>query len=178
MVWILVPNPPRERPIAWSSPSWGAGTVLMSLHDGAVDHRVFVVGIGGEMVEDPFPGAGFGPAAEAPVSVLPVAEAFRQIAPGNAGEVAIQHRFDEQAVICCGHPDRTLLARQQVLDPVPLLVAKSISAHRSARSKLTVDESKNAPRRNRLFVRWADYRPTVAILTHLPAPDGAATGRN
>ncbi len=76
-------NPPRERPMAWSSRSFlGAGTVLMGPHNGAVDHRVFVVEVGGKMLKHPLPDTGFGPTAEASVDVLPVAEAFRQIAPG------------------------------------------------------------------------------------------------
>ena len=109
----------------------------MSPHDGAVDHRVFVVSFGREMLEDALPDAGFGPAAETPLGVLPPAQAFRQVAPGNTGAVTIQHRFDEQAVIGGGDPDRTFPARQQVLDPVPLVVAKSVAAHRSAPQKLT-----------------------------------------
>jgi hypothetical protein len=36
----------------------------MGAHNGAVDHRVFVVGIGREMLENPLPDAGFGPPAE------------------------------------------------------------------------------------------------------------------
>jgi hypothetical protein len=40
---------------------WGAGTVLMGAHDGAVEHRVFGVGIGGQRREDllPDPACGF-----------------------------------------------------------------------------------------------------------------------
>ena len=45
-VWILVLSPPRERPIAWSSPAFlGDGAMLVGAHNGAVDHRVFVVGV-------------------------------------------------------------------------------------------------------------------------------------
>jgi hypothetical protein len=39
----------------WSSPALGgAGAMLVGAHDGAVDHRVFVVGIRGEMLKYPF----------------------------------------------------------------------------------------------------------------------------
>jgi len=57
MAWILVLNPPLLRPIAWSSPSFflSAGAVLMCAHDGAVDHRVFVVCIGRQHFEDLLP---------------------------------------------------------------------------------------------------------------------------
>ncbi len=92
----MVLSPPRERPMAWSSPAFfRAGAMLMATHDGAVHHRVFVVGVFGEMFENPPPDTGFGPAAEAAVHVLPVTEAFRQIPPGDAGTVAIQHGLDE-----------------------------------------------------------------------------------
>jgi hypothetical protein len=92
----LVLNPPRERPIAWSSPTFlGAGAVLMSAHDGAVDHRVFVVGIRGQVAEKPFPNARLGPSAEASVHVLPIPEALRQVTPRNAGTIAVEYRLDE-----------------------------------------------------------------------------------
>ena len=126
-------NPPRERPIAWSSPAFfRARAVLMGAHNGAVDHCVFVVGIRRKKLKDLLPDSGFGPSAEALVHVLPVAEAFRQIAPGNACPVAIEHRFEKQAVVGCRHSDRTLPPRQQVLDPVPLVIAQSVTAHGSA----------------------------------------------
>jgi hypothetical protein len=133
MVWILVLNPPRERPIAWSSPAFfRAGAVLMGAHDGAVNHCIFVVGVRRKKLKDLLPGSGFGPSAEALVHVLPGAEAFRQIAPGEASPVAIEHCFDKQAVVGCGHSDRTLPPRQKVLDPVPLVIAQSVAAHGSA----------------------------------------------
>jgi hypothetical protein len=104
----------------------------MRTHNGAVEHRVFVVGIGRQMLEDPLPDPGFGPPAEPPVHVFPVAETLRQIAPRDAGAIAIQDRLDEQAVVRRGHADMFLPPRQQVFDPVPLVVAQCVAAHRSA----------------------------------------------
>ncbi len=75
---------------------WGAGAMLVGAHDGAVDHRVFVVGIGSEMLEDPLPDAGFRPAAEVPVNVAPLPEALRQVAPRNPSSIPEQHRLDKQ----------------------------------------------------------------------------------
>ena len=52
--WIFVLSPPRLRPMACVSSFFGrAGAVLMGPHDGAVDYRVFVVGIGGQMLKHP-----------------------------------------------------------------------------------------------------------------------------
>jgi hypothetical protein len=109
--------------------------MLMGSHNGAVDHRVFVVGIGGEVLEDPAPDARFGPPAKALVNVLPVAEAFRQVAPGYPGPVAIQYRFHEQAIVRRGYPDAARPTRQQVFDAIPLVIAQSVAVHRSAPHK-------------------------------------------
>jgi hypothetical protein len=78
--------------------------MLMSTHDGAVDHRVFVVGLLGQMLKELHPDTPLGPTAEAAVHILPTAEALRQVAPGDAGAVTEQDRFDEQAVVGRGHP--------------------------------------------------------------------------
>ena len=80
-VWILVLTR-RERSIAWSIPAFlGARAVLVSAHDGAVDHRISVVGVGREVSESSLPGTGLGPAAEGADDVPPVTEAFRHIMP-------------------------------------------------------------------------------------------------
>ena len=106
--------------------------MLMRPNDGAVAHRILVIGIGRQMLEDLLPDAGLGPAAEALVRILPVAEALRQIAPGDPGAVAIEHRLDESTVVFGSHADMADPPRQQVLDPLPLVVAQSLSGHASA----------------------------------------------
>jgi hypothetical protein len=50
---------------------FGAGTVLMGAHDGAVDHRVFIVRVGGQMQKNSFPDTSLGPTAEAAVILNP-----------------------------------------------------------------------------------------------------------
>ena len=111
--WILVLNPPRDRPIAWSSPAFfGTGAVLMSTYNGAVDHRIFVVGLSSEMLENLLPDARFGPSTEALMHILPIAAAFRQIAPRHTGSITIQHCFDEQPIVRSCHPHMTLLPSQ------------------------------------------------------------------
>ena len=106
--------------------------MLVIAHDGAVDHRVFVVGIGREMLEDPLPDTGFRPAAEAPMTVAPLPKALRQVAPRDTGSIPEQHRLDEQLVVRRRHPNRSRTAGQYVLDPVPLVVMQSVAPHRSA----------------------------------------------
>src|SRR5215472_13351931 len=91
--WIFVLRPPRLWPSAWFSTFFeSAGAVLMSPHDGAVDHCVFVIVIGCQVPKDALPYAGFGPAAEPPVRILPVAEALRQVVPWYSRTVPVQHR--------------------------------------------------------------------------------------
>jgi hypothetical protein len=46
----------------------------MGAHDGAVDHRVFIVGVGRKMLEDTLPHAGGGPTAMTCVHILPGTE--------------------------------------------------------------------------------------------------------
>ena len=101
----------------------GAGAVLMGTHDGAVDHRVFVVRIGGEELKDPFPDPGLCPAAEAAMDVLPLAKAFRQIAPGNAGAKAVEDGLDEQANSLRRSRQLNQFGRRQIFDPVARVIA-------------------------------------------------------
>ena len=77
----------------------GAGTVLMGAHDGAVDHRVFIVGRCGQLLKSPLPDTGFSPTAEAMVNVFTVTETLRQVPPGDTRAVPIEHRLHEQAGI-------------------------------------------------------------------------------
>src|SRR4051812_35856003 len=127
----------------------GAGAVLMGAHDGAVDHRIFVVSVPGQALENPLPDAGFRPVGKAAVRVVLIAKALQLVPPGDAGAIAVEHGIDKQAVVRGGHANRTKPARQQILDPVPLVVTKGIAAHRSASPKLTAHESKKGRRWNR-----------------------------
>src|SRR5580693_528605 len=130
---ILVLNPPLLRPIASSSPAFfGSGAVLMSTHDGRIDHRVFVVGVLGQILEDPLPDAGLGPAGKARMNRLPVSEALRQVPPRHAGPISVQNRLNKQTIVRRRDAHMPQATRQQILDPVPLVVVQSISPHRSA----------------------------------------------
>jgi hypothetical protein len=106
--------------------------VLMSLHDGAVDHRVLVIAIGCQVLKDALPYAGFGPAAEPPVRILPAAEALRQVAPWYSRTVPVQHRLDKATIVTGSCTGVAQLAGKQVLNPFPLVIAKSIAGHKSA----------------------------------------------
>ena len=106
--------------------------MLMGAHNGAVDHRVFVVGVCGEMLKHLLPHTAFGPTAEPQVDFCPVTEPLRQIAPWHSGTITVQHRLHEQPIVRRGHPDRAFAPGLQGLDPLPLIVTQSETPHRSA----------------------------------------------
>jgi hypothetical protein len=124
--------------------------MLMSAHDGAVDHRIFVVSLSGEVLEHAFPDAGDGPAAEASLHLDPIPKTLRQVTPGNPGPIAVEHSFDKHPVVPRRHTNRPLTARQKVSDPLPLIITQAIASHRSAPNTLTGSEPKLASRQNPL----------------------------
>ena len=103
----------------------------MGTHDRAVDHRVFVVSVGGQQGKDGEPYAAFGPAAPSTVGVVPIAKTLGKITPGGAGAVPVYCRVDESTVIRL-HADATRPSWQLVLDQVPLVIAELVGAHESA----------------------------------------------
>jgi hypothetical protein len=54
------------------------------------------------------------------VRILPVAEALRQIAPGDSRTVPVQHRLDKATIVAGGGTDVAQLAGKQVFNPSPL----------------------------------------------------------
>src|SRR5580698_8052969 len=119
ITWILVVGPPRERPMAWSSPPFEcARTVLMSSDDGGVDHRVFVVRIVSQRLEKILPHAALRPPREPRVNVLPVAEALGQIPPWRPQAEFPNHRLNEKAIAQFAiASDMSRTTRQQMFNP-------------------------------------------------------------
>src|SRR5690606_22719373 len=114
------------------------GGVLVGPDDGGVDHRVLVVWVNDQLVEDDLPDTGVGPAQVAAVDVLPAAEAGGQIAPGNAGAVAVQDRVDEQAVVASGASAGVFASGDEAADGVPLSVGEGVSAGRDGGARCGV----------------------------------------
>ena len=106
-----------------------ARAMLMRSHDGAVDHGVFVVGILAQVFEHAQLDAALGPAAEPPVGVLPVPRAWRQITPGNAGAVAVQHRFYKASIVLSWSAYLTFALWKQLADAFSLVVAQPVSSY-------------------------------------------------
>jgi len=118
----------------------GAGAMLVSAHDGGVNHHVFVVMITGQEIENPLENAALGPSVEALIDDLPVAKALGQIAPRDAGAKLEKNGFDKQAIVGGRTGNMVFAARQNVFDPIPLVVAQRLSSHRS--SPLRADHSR------------------------------------
>ena len=97
--------------------------MLVSAHDGGVDHHVFVVVIACQQLENALENSAFRPPAEALVDDLPIAETLGEVTPRNARPVAAKDRFDEQAIVCRCAANVAFAARQKILDPIPLVVA-------------------------------------------------------
>jgi hypothetical protein len=117
--------------------------MLMGPHDGAIDYRVFVVGVRAQALEQPGPDAALGPLTEPGMHRLPRAEPLRQVAPRDAGAVAEQHCLDEQPIVLHRHTDVALTAGQKILDPIPLVVAQAIASHPSVPRLPTRYESRS-----------------------------------
>ena len=76
-------NPPRDRPIACAPSFFGAGVLLVSPHDGGVDHHVFVIVIARQQLENTLENTALRPSVESLIDNVPIAKAPRQISPGN-----------------------------------------------------------------------------------------------
>jgi hypothetical protein len=97
--------------------------VLVSAHNGGVDHHVFVIGIAGQQLENPLENAALCPSAKALVYDLPIAETRWQITPGDARSVSIKNRVNEQAVVRCSAANIAFAAGQKISDPLPLIIS-------------------------------------------------------
>src|SRR5450756_3208957 len=106
--------------------------VLMSAHDGGIDHHVFVVVIACQQLEKALENAALRPSTEALVHDLPVAETRRQVSPGDSRSIPVKNGFDEQPVVRCIAADMAFTAGQKILDPLPLVVSQSKALHGSA----------------------------------------------
>ena len=140
----------------------GAGAMLVSAHDSGVNHHVLVVVVAGQKPENPLENAALGPSVEALIDDLPVAKALGQIAPRNAGAKPEENGFDEQAIVRRHAAHMAFTARQNILDPIPLVVAQCISSHRSAPPRadhsrvrhLLIRESPARPKHKTFCVRF------------------------
>jgi hypothetical protein len=110
--------------------------MLMSTHDGAVDHRIFIVGVGREMLKNSLPDALYGPTTEPPMDVFPVAVPFGQVAPRHTWAIPKKHPVDKQAVVRRRHAAMAFLSWKQPANPLPLIVAQGVSSRQRHQCQL------------------------------------------
>ena len=121
--------------------------MLVSPHDGGVEHHVLIVGICGQVLEDALEHAALGLAAEALVGTLPITKPRSQIAPGDASPVATDHRLHKEPIVRSRPADMTLSSRQEIPDPLPPVVSQAVAPHDQPLTKLITPESFKPPQR-------------------------------
>ena len=88
----------------------------MSANDRAVDHKVLIVAIGRQRLEDTFPHIGMAPATEVLMHSLPLAIAFRQVTPMCTRTQDPEATVDEHPVVSAGPTGTASPARKQRRD--------------------------------------------------------------
>lgn len=101
--------------------------------EGGVDHPAPVVATFRQSWGNPLENAAFAPASQPLAGVLPIAEAPRKVAPGDAGPVAMRRRLDKRAIVGGRARDLALPAGKPILDPIPSIVPQTMTTHRQAR---------------------------------------------
>jgi len=152
MAWIVVLNPPLLRPIAWSSLSFFE-------RRRCADVRVRWC-CRSSRIRCPRRRPAFRrassirrswPARKSGVNLDRVAKPFRQVAPRYTRAISVKYRLDKQPVILGGNANMACSTRQNILDPVPLIVPKGVAAHLSTPNQLTSHESRRYTLGNRLI---------------------------
>jgi hypothetical protein len=106
--------------------------VLVSAHDGCIEHHALIVVVGGQHIEDTFKNAPLRPPIVALPDRFPATESFGQIPPGTPGAVTIEHGIDKKPIVLGRTADVPLTPRQKVPDPAPLVISKGMATHRPA----------------------------------------------
>lgn len=105
--------------------------MLVGSNDGGVDEDLAKSALSRQRGEDSMPDAGARLARKALVRAIPRAELWWQVTPGTACASNPQHRLDEHAVVFPAAPGIANLARQKVLDSLPLCICKLLP-HRAS----------------------------------------------
>ena len=109
--------------------------MLMSAHNGGVEHHVFTVVIAGQQLKNALENAAFCPSTKSLMHYSPITKARRQITPRDACPVSVKNGFDKQSVVCRGTTDMSFTPGQKILDLIPLIVSQSKALHGSALRK-------------------------------------------
>ena len=96
--------------------------MLVGAHDGGVDDQVFEVRAFHQRIEDAFPNALLGPAAEALENAVPMAKRWWQITPRRTRTRDPQHSVDKQTIVLAMPALVAFLTWNKMLNPPPLPV--------------------------------------------------------
>lgn len=100
----------------------------VSANDRGIEHHPFQVRVL-QRVKDSLPDALLGPATEPLKDAVPLTESFRQVAPRRSRPHDPQHGVEEQPIVLATATCITRFSRQQVLQPLPLLVRQLKPPH-------------------------------------------------
>ena len=115
--------------------------MLVGADDCRIEHDELVVRVSRQHLENAQKHATFAPSAVTAMRRFPRAIPFRQIAPGHASAIPIEHSIDEQAIVSSRAADMPNTTRQEILQPQPLVVAQSKALPASASRLPTTYES-------------------------------------
>lgn len=103
--------------------------MLVGANNGGVDEQMFHIGVAAQGIGHALPDTGFAPVREPHIRTMPVSQFCRQIAPRAAGAHAPQYGLDEPPVVFGRAAGIAGLARQQVFNAFPLVIAQHLPVH-------------------------------------------------
>lgn len=132
--WILVPNPPRERPRAWlERPPFYPGPCCLGLSTdhGGVDRQPLDIRIVRYGFEYSVDHALLDPAVIAPLGGLVRSKPFGQIAPATSRTRQPQQGIQKPPPVAARATLALAPARHKLAQPLPLIVAENLAFHTS-----------------------------------------------
>ena len=100
----------------------------MGPHNRAVKLGILFVCLGREHFKDPLPDTLLAPAHVTSVNHPKVAKAFGQVTPGDTDLITVEHCLDKEAIILGSHSDGSYSTREQMLNPLPLIITESVAS--------------------------------------------------
>ena len=107
---------------AGCQPFLGAGRMLMGAHNGGIEKQLLQVGVAAQALGHALPDTVLTPAGEAHIRPVPMPEFLGQVAPWAAGTHDPQDGLDEAPIVPCSAARIAHLARQQLFNPLPLVI--------------------------------------------------------
>src|SRR5690625_1923900 len=150
------------------------GSVDRGIHRDHPVHLALGIGLGSQFGKDPVPGAVIGELLVPLPHRLPRPEHLPgKIPPRDPGAVAVGDRLHHGAVITVGTPHLALVARQQRLDSLPLLISENpVTTHPATLPRPSAHgwETRPSGRGSALYPVWAGDLPVQWLRGSGPGP--------